>query len=277
MSSKKQIERFWSANVPWIETFNQYGELPLGERYEITDKVRESVEPYSPRLVREFAERGKTVLEVGCGFGSDLRQFAKCGMIPVGIDLSPDNARLSHSGLKSLNLVGEVIVADAEHLPFVDEAFDNVYSSGVLHHTPDTKTAIAEIYRTLRTGGSVLIMLYHKGLAWYWINFRYGILNLDLIRKNREEMISKRYDNTYLSKMYSKNDATHLLSNFDSIRFEVINFGGIRFHPIYKYVLVIFKRFPWLEKRLGSMLFIFATKSQIKETSSKESTSHVVS
>jgi len=41
-------------------------------------------------------------------------------------------------------------VADAEHLPFAAASFDLVYSYGVLHHSPDTAAAIAEVLRVLR-------------------------------------------------------------------------------------------------------------------------------
>jgi ubiquinone/menaquinone biosynthesis C-methylase UbiE len=53
-------------------------------------------------------------------------------------------------------------VADAENLPFPDGSFDVVYSFGVLHHTPNTQKSIDEVYRVLKPGGRIIIMLYHK-------------------------------------------------------------------------------------------------------------------
>ena len=59
-------------------------------------------------------------------------------------------------------LTSSLQVADAEELPFDDETFDLVYSWGVLHHTPNTKQGIAEVFRVLKMGGQAKIMIYHK-------------------------------------------------------------------------------------------------------------------
>ena len=56
----------------------------------------------------------------------------------------------------------EVRPADCEALPYPDNFFDLVYSVGVVHHTPDTKQALAEIVRVCRPGGSCKIMVYHR-------------------------------------------------------------------------------------------------------------------
>ncbi len=55
-------------------------------------------------------------------------------------------ARLALNGLDA-----EVKQADAEALPFEDESFDVVLSSGVLHHTADTEQAIEEGPPTIET------------------------------------------------------------------------------------------------------------------------------
>jgi SAM-dependent methyltransferase len=53
-------------------------------------------------------------------------------------------------------------VADAEHLPFESDSFDLGYSFGVLHHTPDTAAALAELVRTVKPGGEIKVMLYGR-------------------------------------------------------------------------------------------------------------------
>jgi SAM-dependent methyltransferase len=45
-------------------------------------------------------------------------------------------------------------------LPFRDRCFDGAYSYGVVHHTLDPESAVREIVRTLKTGGSLLLYVY---------------------------------------------------------------------------------------------------------------------
>ena len=66
------------------------------------------------------------------------------------------------SSLDSLGVEGdqyELRQANAEVLPFSDDAFDMVYSWGVLHHSPNTAGALAEVRRVLRPGGQMKIMV----------------------------------------------------------------------------------------------------------------------
>jgi SAM-dependent methyltransferase len=47
-------------------------------------------------------------------------------------------------------------------LPFAEDSFDMMFSHGVLHHVPDIKQAQNEIYRVLRPGGELVIMMYAR-------------------------------------------------------------------------------------------------------------------
>jgi SAM-dependent methyltransferase len=48
----------------------------------------------------------------------------------------------------TLELGSSFLVADAEHLPFAPETFEMIFSSGVIHHSPDTQAAAKEIIRS---------------------------------------------------------------------------------------------------------------------------------
>jgi ubiquinone/menaquinone biosynthesis C-methylase UbiE len=72
----------------------------------------------------------------------------------IGLDIAPGMvARLEQiiedQGLEN----AEALVGDAESLPFDDETFDAVLCGFGLFFFADTKLALAEIYRVLRTGG----------------------------------------------------------------------------------------------------------------------------
>ena len=228
--------------------------------YDAIDEKRFRLEPYVPKLIGSLECAGQQLLEVGCGNGTDLRQFARLGAKVVAIDLTKTNARISKGGLKIYGLEGEVLVADAENLPFRDSSFNLVYSFGVLHHTPNTQKTIHEIHRILKHGGRTLTMLYHKGLSYYWIILRYGFLSFELFRLPMEKLISKRYDHTPLSKMYTRKQVKRMFRQFSNITLDCLNFGGIQVHPQLKNLWKFYTTFPILEKIFGSFLIILAKK-----------------
>jgi SAM-dependent methyltransferase len=119
--------------------------------------------------------RGLEVLEIGVGLGADHQQFAQAGALLTGIDLTPRAVAHTRQRLASFGLNSSIKVADAENLPFAADCFDLVYSWGVLHHSPDTQSAVNEVFRVLKWGGVARIMIYHK---WSVIGFmlwlRYG-------------------------------------------------------------------------------------------------------
>jgi SAM-dependent methyltransferase len=124
--------------------------------------ARYSLEPYIHNFARFCEGRGKDVLEVGVGMGGDHELWAEqkpsrlCGVDLTERAIEFTSARLALAGLHS-----DLQKADAENLPFPSASFDIVYSWGVLHHTPGTPKAFAEVARVLRIGGDARIMIYH--------------------------------------------------------------------------------------------------------------------
>lgn len=94
--------------------------------------------------------RGERVLEIGCGTGSDLLQFARNGAEAFGIDITPEHLRLARERLSGQADIRE---GHATAIPFPDATFDYVYSHGVLHHVDQPKTVVQEVFRVLRSGG----------------------------------------------------------------------------------------------------------------------------
>jgi len=122
---------------------------------------RYRLEPYIPPFAQFEQGRGKRVLEVGIGAGTDFVNWVRAGAIATGIDLTERAVDLTRERLALEGLTADLQVADAEALPFPDASFDLVYSYGVLHHTPDTPQAVREIHRVLKPGGKALVMLHH--------------------------------------------------------------------------------------------------------------------
>ncbi len=70
-------------------------------------------------MLRNFGDiGGEKVLEIGCGTGSDLLQFAKHGALATGVDLTARHVELARRRVGDLAVVHE---ADARYLPLQDE------------------------------------------------------------------------------------------------------------------------------------------------------------
>jgi ubiquinone/menaquinone biosynthesis C-methylase UbiE len=255
---KKTIQEFWTKNVPGWDIVSKKFSPEEKEFYIEIDKFRIKYEPSVPPLLDSIAEKEKLSLEIGCGIGYDSRYMAKKGAKVISLDLSFNNAYLALKGMHLLGLLGRSICADAERLPFKDNIFDVVYSFGVLHHTPDTQSAINEIHRVLKPDGKSVVMLYHKGYVYYLLLLLHGYKLIFGIY-NREKLMS-RYDNTPLSKMYSNREARRLFRRFKDINFEVTTYGGIQNNPKLRWVWVLFNKIPFLMKHFGSFLVIKAVK-----------------
>ena len=106
-------------------------------------------------------ESGATVLDLGCGAGTDLlvaAQMAGGSGRAIGVDMTPamlDRARASAAGMGLAHV--ELHEALIESLPLEAESVDVVVSNGVLDLVPDKDAVLAEIDRVLRPGGRLQI------------------------------------------------------------------------------------------------------------------------
>ncbi len=167
---KERVRAFWQAH-PCGTKFSD-AEMGTPEFFELVEAHRYAKEWHIPEAADFSGARGFSVLEIGCGLGTDGAQFAKAGARYTGVDLTEAAIDLAQRRFEISGLAGTFQVADAENLGFADASFDRVYSHGVLHHTPDTARAISEIHRVLKPGGQATIMLYHRGSYNYLIGIR---------------------------------------------------------------------------------------------------------
>lgn len=101
-----------------------------------------------------------TILDAGCGDGIDLANVARRGGVDViGVELSDGGAATSHARTRGLPNA-HVVQADLRALPLADDAFDLVYSYGVVHHLTPPQHALRELARVARRGAAVAIYVY---------------------------------------------------------------------------------------------------------------------
>lgn len=117
------------------------------------------------RLVDFNGYRGKRVLEVGCGAGTDLARFAKGGAVVTGVDVAASAIELARQNFQQQGLVADLREADGEHLPFRDETFDLVYAHGVVQYTADGQGLVDECRRVLKPGGEAVFQVYNR-ISW---------------------------------------------------------------------------------------------------------------
>lgn len=106
--------------------------------------------------------RHKRVLDVGAGSGRFADVAAKCGADVIGVDLSfsLDAAQRTFENRPNIQFVQ----ADVFQLPFRSNTFDFIYSIGVLHHTPDCRSAFEQLPALLVPGGQISIWVYARDL-----------------------------------------------------------------------------------------------------------------
>jgi ubiquinone/menaquinone biosynthesis C-methylase UbiE len=183
-AAKKRAVEQWSADP--IDAHRVEGALP-GTR-EFFERLLASRRDYAPWMAEALDYRGAAgldVLDVGCGQGIDLAEYALAGAHPTGVDLTARHIELANQHLAALGLDGTAVEGDAEHLPFPDQAFDRVSSNGVLHHTPDMPAALREIHRVLRPGGHTRVIVYNRNSFHYWLSqvLWAGVLQGGLLRE----------------------------------------------------------------------------------------------
>ncbi|MGE5100042.1 MAG: class I SAM-dependent methyltransferase [Deltaproteobacteria bacterium] len=186
----------------------------LAVQLEAQARARYELEPYIFEFARFDEGRGRDVLEIGVGMGADHLEWAKESPRSLtGIDLTPRAIEMTRARLDTYSLTSSLECGDAECLPFPDESFDLVYSWGVLHHSPDTPRAVAEVYRVLRPGGVARVMIYHRwSITGYLLWLRYGMLS----GRGLSEVYA-RYLESPGTKAYTVAEAERLFEQFENV------------------------------------------------------------
>jgi len=255
------------ANISNIKTFwdsspcqSDLSQAKNRRRYfeEISWKRFHGREWHVPTVARFDAFRGRTVVEIGCGVGTDGIEFARNGANYIGVDLTPNSIELTRERFQVFGVPGRFEVANAEEgLPLPDASVDHVYSFGVIHHSPVPEKIVQEIYRILKSGGTFTVMLYNRSSINYYVEimflrriFRWCLLpgfmpglvaaitgfdrwklegHREILKKKitKEQWISMNTDGPFcpLARVYGRREAAILFKDFKNVRQEIWEFN----------------------------------------------------
>jgi ubiquinone/menaquinone biosynthesis C-methylase UbiE len=211
MTINKEIIQYWERSTPMSFVTEKLS-------YEKKREFRYSLQDYMNDVFSFNDFKGKMVLEIGCGAGIDSAEFARNGASVISTDLTRTSTELTRDLLTEIGMPSNVVESNALSLPFKNDIFDCVYSFGVLHHFPGIESALAEIYRILKPGGKVMVMLYHRDslLYAYSIIFWRGIKEGLLKTMTPDELVSRyseRNEGCPYTRAFTKEEAITLFSS----------------------------------------------------------------
>jgi SAM-dependent methyltransferase len=141
--------------------------------FQAYDTWRYGQESHIPACLDEIEWADQKVLEIGLGQGCESEQIIRRGAHWSGLDLTQESVdrvgarlairKLPHDDLRQ---------GSALAIPWPTNAFDVVFSHGVLHHIPDIHTAQSEIHRVLKPNGTLVAMLYSRRSLNYQVSIR---------------------------------------------------------------------------------------------------------
>jgi len=253
---KSKVKAYWEKHTPGL--WNSSADKRSKRFFEEADKVREEHYSYISKLISSLKPRAKEVLEIGCGLGKDLMEFAKNGAIVTGTDLTENAVSMTKRRFNLFNMKAEVYVDDAEKLLHTKKKFDIVYSNGVLHHTPDIQKSIDNVYRVLKPNGKAVIMLYAKGFHYYYcLILKKWLLELNFLKMSKQQCVNKYTEfkgNSPLTKYYTIKEIHKIFRKFSSIKIRKYELGA-KLERLIPLFLV-----PFVERKLGHHHIIIAEK-----------------
>lgn len=264
---KLEAKKQWNKNPCGIGDYLggiEYESLEFFEairtnRYEVTDQ-------WMKKAIDFNLVKGKKLLEIGHGLGTDLLSFSEAGARVYGIDISEEHHRLAKRNFELHGRECVLKLCDCDEIDFPSSTFDIVYSHGVLHHTPNTIKCISEAYRVLKYEGQFILGLYHKYSAYhiFMMLLYQGVIRGKLMQLGYQGLMSTveygadGINIKPLVKTYSKNQLRCMLADFRKVEFKITHFR--REHFPYLYRLIPQSLEKYFEPIFGWYIIAYATK-----------------
>ena len=225
-ADKELVQAYWDEQ-PCDSTELSFPEGSL-EFFEEMEERRYRSQAFIHAFAQFTRWRGKKILEVGCGSGTDLLQFARAGAEVYAVDLSQHSVELTRKRLELYGLPAEVNQVNGLDLPFPSDCFDLVYSWGVIHHAPHPSKVVAEIYRVLKPGGHLKAMVYSRNsLLWLGMWIKHALLR-GRIFTSLSRVISEHQESPG-TRAFTMGQMNGLFHQFSPLKFQPVPIPDIDF------------------------------------------------
>ena len=184
--------------------------------FERVEEHRYDIEPFIHSVAQFTRHRGKRVLEIGVGAGTDHLQWARAGADLYGVDLTDAGIETTRRRLESYGLTSKLQRVDAETLPFADGMFDIVYSWGVIHHSEKPEAIVAEIRRVLKPDGKFIGMFYQRpSMVSLRVWLKFGLMKGKPWRSFRD--VLHHHVESIATKAYTVGEMKQMFGAFNSV------------------------------------------------------------
>jgi 2-polyprenyl-3-methyl-5-hydroxy-6-metoxy-1,4-benzoquinol methylase len=147
------------------------------------------------------------ILDIGCGGGNLSAALLNLNFTVIGMDLSRKNI----SDAKKINVTMDLVIGDAENLPFKTASADTIFAFGLLEHLPNPQFALREMRRSTKSSGTLVLLQtfrlddYQK--MWHRLLYSFG-----LTRASKSEL-EKQHINQFNPAIWASLLAKNSFSN----------------------------------------------------------------
>ena len=218
----------------------------------------------------------KIGLNIGCGDGAEANLFISRGKAKIiAIDITKHATDAAQNIMNKLES-GIAIQADSRYLPIASNSVDFVYSGGVIHHSPNIKKSISEIYRVLKPNGVAYVALYSNTSHHFMYIKLKAILAKNFSKKSINNYLSNYTERSWETngkknphtRTFGYSECYNLFSTFKNTHVRKGNFYAKAFSEYFiklRLNKIIYKLLNKFEKNkllslIGMMIVIKATK-----------------
>ena len=190
-----------NARVDTVRRFYEHAPFPGYPENDSLSSLRARAERSEfVRLLDQAISGNARIVEIGCGTGQTSLYLARADRLVIGADLTRASLELAVVAAHRFKLDRVLFIeTDLHRSGLRAGSFDVVYSSGVLHHTPNPRAAFSHIAQLARPGGMIVLGLYnaiaripHRLRRMIARSSNYRLIPLDPVLRSRNNEPARR-------------------------------------------------------------------------------------